>query len=128
MSADVIRERRLAKDRLWDAEVYDPAANELDPIVNEPVNLKFSLNTMKAFVSKDEAALRKCDVLLVLTGDYPSDGTWHEIGLAHYERKIPVVYVSPKRARGELVGFSNVKAHAIFETIEEACEFILQNY
>jgi hypothetical protein len=61
--------------------------------------------TMKAFVAKDEYAIRRVDALLVLTGDTPSEGTGWEMGLAHFELHIPIVMVSPLRVKGKVDGF-----------------------
>lgn len=129
MGEEVLRERFVATQLLEEAEieVYDPAANEnVDP--HKLVDLKMSYLQMKAFVAKDEFAIRNSHALLVLTGDRSSEGTAWEMGLAHFEVGIPVILVAPKRAAGDLMGFSNIKADAIFATIEEAVEFIAANY
>lgn len=126
---EVLHERvyatKVCKDA--DIEVIDPARNEnIDP--TKPVDLNMDYMTMKAFVAKDENAIRHCDALLVLTGDTPSEGTSWEMGLAHFELHIPVIVVSPRRVKGELMGFTNIKADAIFGTVEEAVEFLADNY
>ena len=108
-------------------QVLDPWRTEKDD-PGSKIPLQFDYRLMKQYVAKDEYAIRQADLLLTLTGDVPSDGTWWEMGLAHYECKIPVVMISPKRARGELMGFSNVKVDAIFGTAKDAVEFILANY
>lgn len=108
-------------------KAIDPARNEhIDPTL--PVDLRMDYLTMKAFVAKDEYAIRCVDALLVLTGDTPSEGTGWEMGLAHFELHIPIVMVSPKRVAGDLMGFSNIKVDAIFATVEEAVNFIAENY
>lgn len=109
-------------------DYIDPAANEQVPKDMTPIALQFSYGDMKNFVAKDEYAISQCDALLVLTGDRASDGTSWEMGLAHFKLGIPVVMVAPKRASGQLMGFSNVKADAIFATVGEAVEFIAKNY
>lgn len=129
MGDEVLRERFVATSLLEEAdiEVYDPAANEnVDP--HKIIDLKLDYLTMKSYVAKDEYAIRCSDVLLVLTGDKSSEGTAWEMGLAHFALGIPVIVVSPKRAAGELMGFTNIKADAIFRTIEEAVSFIAENY
>lgn len=128
MGWDVLQERADARGVLeaWEIEVYDPASDEgIDP--NSPVDLSMDLETMKRYVSKDEYAIKHCDVLLVLTGDTPSEGTGIEIGLA-ISLGIPVVLVSPRRVQGALMGFWNVKADALCSTIEEAAQLISENY
>jgi nucleoside 2-deoxyribosyltransferase len=126
---EVLAERRHAVTvcRAYNLEPIDPAATEyIDP--SKSVDLRMNYLTMKSFVAKDEYAIRHCDALLVLTGDSPSGGTAWEMGLAHFELKIPVVMVSPQRAAGELMDFSCIKVDAIFATVEEAALFIARNY
>lgn len=121
------RARAITACETNDIVAIDPARNEyIDPV--KPVDLRMDYLTMKAFVAKDEYAIRCVDVLLVLTGDTPSEGTGWEMGLAHFGLHIPIVMVSPKRAAGDLMGFSNIKVDALFSTVEEAAEFIAENY
>lgn len=125
---DVLLERSLAKTacRREGVDFIDPADGEnIHP--DKVVDLAMDERTMRGFVSKDEYAIRHCDVLLILTGDTPSEGTGLEYGLA-LSLNMPVILVSPKRVRGELMGFWNIKASAIFNTAEEAVEFIGENY
>jgi nucleoside 2-deoxyribosyltransferase len=129
MGDEVLRERNRARKACtyYGLQYIDPADGEnIDPL--NPIDLRLDFPTMKSFVAKDEYAIRSCDVLLVLTGDTPSEGTGWEMGLAHFALHIPVVLVSPKRVHGELMGFSNIKSDAMFSTVEEACSFIAQNY
>src|SRR5436309_2929292 len=101
MGSDVLRERLIASELCLEAEIVpvDPARNErIDP--KFPVDLQMDYLTMKSFVAKDEYAIKSCDVLLVLTGDTPSEGTGWEMGLAHFALGMPIVMVSPKRAAG----------------------------
>lgn len=126
---EVLTERQYALECClsWDLDAIDPAIGEgIDP--TKPVDLGMDYLTMKSFVAKDEYAIRTCDVMLVLTGDMPSEGTGWEMGLAHFELKMPIVMVAPKRVSGTLMGFSNIKVDAIFSTVEEAVEFIAENY
>lgn len=128
MGWEVLSERHHATEVCedLDLEVSDPSDGEtIDP--EKPVDLSMDYLTMKAYVSKDEFAIRQCGCLLVLTGDTPSEGTGIEFGLA-LSIGIPVVVVSPKRVAGKLMGFWNIKADAIFSTVEEAVEFIADNY
>lgn len=127
---DVLAERKRAREACEanGIDYIDPAENENVPDNDTPIDLRLDYITMKNFVAKDEYAIRSVNALLVLTGDTPSEGTGWEMGLAHFGLGIPVILVSPKRVKGELMGFSNIKADAIFETVEEACEFIASNY
>lgn len=128
MGRDVLLERDLAKTacRRYGVEFIDPADGEnIQP--DKVVDLAMDERTMRGFVSKDEYAIRHCDALLILTGDTPSEGTGLEYGLA-LELRMPVILVAPKRVRGELMGFWNIKASAIANTVEEAIQFIGANY
>lgn len=126
---EVIQERYLAKRLLGLSGVgfYDPAANEDIRDDATPVDVRMEFDVMRNFVLKDENAIDHCDALLVLTGDTPSDGTLWECGRAFYHRRIPVILVAPKRFSGEYMGFSNIKASAIFATVEEAVDYIAEN-
>lgn len=128
LGSEVMAERAIAAELLEgaDIEAIDPAANE-NVRPDQIIDLKMDYVTMKNFVAKDEYAIRTCGALLILTGDTPSEGTGLEFGLA-LQLGIPVVMVSPKRVRGELMGFWNIKASAIFSTVEEAVDFIAENY
>lgn len=129
MGKEVIEERAYVTERLeaCDIEVCDPALTEpIDP--SKPIDLKLDYTTMKSFVAKDEFGIRTSNLMLVLTGDTPSDGTWWEMGLAHFEVGIPIVVVAPKRCKEGLMGFTNIKVDAMFETVDEAVAFIAANY
>lgn len=128
MGRDVLLERDLAKSacRRYGVDFIDPAEGE-DIQSDKVVDLAMDERTMRGFVSKDEYAIRHCDALLILTGDTPSEGTGLEYGLA-LSLNMPVIVVSPKRVRGELMGFWNIKASALFETAEDAIQFIGANY
>lgn len=128
LGRDVLFERRRAVKACRDNDLtpVDPATNEgIDP--NETVDLNMSYAEMKAFVEKDEWAVRHCDALIVLTGDTPSEGTGQEIALAHILHK-PIVIVSPRRLNDGYMGFWNVKASKIVETVEEAAAYLAENY
>ncbi len=129
MGHEVLEERYLAAKACDDAglEYYDPAEGE-NIAANEPVDLRMDFETMRRFVTKDDFAIANCDALLILTGDTPSEGVGLEFGFAKGAfgsgLNLPVIVVSPRRASGELMGFWNVKADAVFSTVEEAAEWI----
>ncbi len=129
---DVLSERAAAKAACIEngLSYYDPADSEglesENPNTDIPIN--YDVLTMAHFVSKDESALDTCDVLLHLTGDRFSDGSSWEMARAYYKLKIPIVLVSPERFQKRLMGFTNIKANAIFPTVEEAAQFIHNNY
>lgn len=128
LGREVLDERRRATKACtyYGLNYIDPAEGE-NIEADKTIDLRLDFPTMKSFVAKDEYAIRSCDVLLVLTGDTPSEGTGLEFGLA-LSLNIPVVLVSPKRMRGDLMGFWNIKSTAMFDTVEQACQFIAHNY
>ena len=82
--------------------------------------------TLKEVIARDEADIRKSDVLLILTGDNVSDGTWLEFGLAHYECKIPVLMVAPKRKSGEIpMSWSGEKVTFMGDTLEDCVKWLI---
>lgn len=84
---------------------------------------------MTTMVHRDKGLIRRSDVLILLTGDIISDGSYKEVDYAQ-RIEIPVVLVSPKRYTEELMGWTNIlvpKDH-IFTTIEKAASFIKRKY
>jgi len=93
------------------------------------ISKKMKRKLMETMVLRDKALIRKSEILLVLTGDIISDGTYKEVDFAQ-RIEIPVVLVAPKRYKEELMGWTNVlvpKDH-IFPTIEKAVSFIKRKY
>lgn len=128
MGDDVIEERWAACGacREYGLEYVDPAAGE-NIERGKIVDLHMPYDQMKSYVEKDEYAVRNCDAVIVLTGDTPSEGTGCEIALASFLHK-PVILVAPGRLRGERMGFWNVKASKIVNTVAEAAEYLAENY
>ena len=84
---------------------------------------------MAIMVIRDKGLIRRSDVLLLLTGDIISDGSYKEVDFAQ-RCEIPVVLVGPKRYTEELMGWTNIlvpKDH-IFPTVERAASFIKRKY
>jgi hypothetical protein len=110
----------------------DPAAAEENlwgKHRNARIIVKMKRKIMEAMVWQDRWLISRCDVLLVLTGDTPSDGTWHEMEIAMHMGK-PVVLVAPKRFSGELMGWTTVlvpKDH-IYPDVQKASRFIKRTY
>lgn len=120
---------RLEARRLCDQmglEYFDPAEKEglYDMPTDKVIDMGVDRRTMETFVHDDEAGLDGCTAILVMTGDTPSDGAWWEMCKAHYQLKIPVIMVAPKRDREQIMGFSNIKVRHIFSTLEGALVFI----
>lgn len=128
MGWEVLAERAHATEVLegYDLAISDPAATEIiDP--EKPIDMNMDWQQMLAFVSKDEFAIRQCQCLLILTGDSASEGTGLEFGLA-LQLGIPVVLISPLRCANKKMGFWSIKASAIFATVEDAAEYIAENF
>lgn len=124
---DIVAERKAIVEPLRKAgwQVYDPFENEQgerDKVV--PGNLP--VDTMKKYVNKDLRHVRKADVLIVTTGDKPTDGTWTEKTTAYNQGSI-VVLIAPMRRAMKRVSFSNVLSHYLAEDAEDAVKWCLEN-
>lgn len=82
--------------------------------------------SLHEIIERDENDVRNSDMILIQTGDEPSDGTWFEFGLAHYVCKIPVVMVAPLRKEGKKKSWSNHKATYIGDSLKDAVDWILE--
>lgn len=91
------------------------------------IALKFPRPIIDAFVKEDLWLIRRCDALLVMTGDTPSDGTWWEMAYAE-KIEIPIIMVAPRRAYGELVGWSNIKVKHIVDDLPSAIRLIKKHF
>lgn len=78
---------------------------------------------MEAFVIQDKWLIRHCDALLVMTGDFASDGTWREMCYAE-TIGIPVIMIAPKRVNGELQTWSNILCQHIVPDLKSAVKLI----
>ncbi len=87
------------------------------------ITFGFPEKIMTAFVGQDKWLIRRCDALLVLTGDTPSDGTWREMCYAE-KIEIPVVMIAPRRVVREMVGWSNIEVPHIVSNLKEAIKFV----
>ncbi len=91
------------------------------------IALKFPRPIIEAFVKEDLWLIRRCDALLVMTGDNPSDGTWWEMAYAE-NIEIPIIMIAPRRANGELVGWSNIKVPHIVDDLPSAIRLIKKKF
>lgn len=73
-------------------------------------------------IARDKYDLKRSDLLLILTGDDVSDGTWLEFGYARYKLDIPVVMVAPSRIGKH--GWSNYEATYIARDLNHAVNWI----
>lgn len=131
---DVKSERQRAKEELakYNMLAVDPAAAEgqLWPRHKRAkISGRFSYNVMAAMVAHDKWLIRRCDCLLVLTGDIPSEGTNAEFLYAK-SIGIPVVSISPLRVNGSWMGWTNVLLGEknLFPDLKSAVQFIHKNY
>jgi nucleoside 2-deoxyribosyltransferase len=110
----------------------DPAAAESQlwgKHVKSKISTKFRYKIIETMVKKDLWLIRRCDLLLVLTGDTVSDGTWAEWHFAQ-AAEIPVIMIAPKRVKGELSGWTNVMLpkENIVSNLKAACNLIKRKY
>jgi nucleoside 2-deoxyribosyltransferase len=110
----------------------DPASAESQlwgKHVKAKISTKFKYKIIETMVKQDLWLIRRCDLLLVLTGDQVSDGTWAEWHFAQ-AAGIPVVMIAPKRVRGELSGWTNVMLPKgnIVPNLKAACSLIKRKY
>lgn len=124
---DVVAERAAIVGPLrkagWD--VYDPFEDENSQRGRLiPGNLP--LDVMRRYINKDLRKVRKADVLIVTTGDTPTDGTWDEKVTAWNQGSI-VILIAPKRKAGQKVSFSNVRSHYLADGAEDAVKWALEN-
>lgn len=132
VAEQVRAERELAaqlfmKDGIW---AVDPAAAEQKLWKSghkAKIGLQFPGKIMKAFITQDKFLIRRCDALLVLTGDTPSDGTWREMLYAQ-QIGIPVVMIAPKRTTKELVTWSNFEVPYIVDDLKSAIRLIKRRF
>jgi nucleoside 2-deoxyribosyltransferase len=131
---DVKAERSRATEELNKHKLVavDPAAAEaaLWPHHKKAkISTRFTRKVMEAMVSNDLFLIRRCDVLLYLTGDVVSEGSILELQYAQ-TIGIPVVMVSPERHSERWMGWLNIivpKDHT-FPDIKKAVRFIYKRY
>lgn len=123
LGADVQWERALVSTLLKRAGFipHDPARNE-NIVADKHISSALPIDNMADYVVRDLSLLSKSDALILLTGDFPTDGSWWEMAYATLSYKIPVVVVSPLRVKSEIVGFTNVLIDHIYKTPEEAID------
>jgi nucleoside 2-deoxyribosyltransferase len=131
---DVKSERKRATKELakYQIRAVDPAAAEgkLWPKHRKAkISGRFKYSVMKAMVDHDKWLIRRCDVLLVLTGDITSEGTNAEFLYAK-GIGIPVVMIAPERVKGNWMGWTNVLIgeENLFPDLKSAVKFIHKKY
>ncbi len=84
---------------------------------------------MDIMVWRDLWLIRRCDVLLVLTGDVVSEGTLLEWRYAQ-NIGIPVVMIAPERLKGNFMGWVNIliPQDHVFPDLKSAVRFISRKY
>lgn len=124
---DIVVERAAVVVPLRKAgwHVYDPFEDE-NQRQGRLVPGNLPLDTMRAYVNKDLRQVRKADVLVVTTGDAPTDGTWDEKCQAWRQGSV-VILIAPKRKAGQKMSFSNVRSHYLAQDAEDAVRWALEN-
>ena len=131
---DVKAERKRATEELnkYKLVAVDPAAAETALWPNKKkakISTKFTRKVMEAMVENDLFLIRRCDVLLYLTGDVVSEGSILELRYAQ-TIGIPVVMVGPERFHERWMGWINIivpKDHT-FKDVRSAVKFIYRKY
>lgn len=77
-------------------------------------------------IARDKYDMKRSDLLLILTGDDTSDGTWLEFGYAKYKLDIPVVMIAPSRVGKH--GWSNYEATYIAKDLDYAINWIIDYF
>jgi nucleoside 2-deoxyribosyltransferase len=133
---EVQAERREASEALSKIGVFavDPALAESQlwgKHLKAKISTSFRYKVIESMVKNDLYLIRRCDLLLVLTGSTPSDGTWIEWVMAK-AMGIPVVMISPERCKKKnpLVGWSNViiENGNIVPSLQAAISLIKRKY
>ena len=132
VAEQVKAEREMAVRMFYDSDIFavDPGASEQKlrrKGKKSKITLSFPPKIMKAFVAQDKWLIRRCDALLVMTGDSPSDGTWREMCYAE-QIGIPVVMIGPRRRRRELMGWSNIEVEHLVDDLESAVRLIKRKW
>lgn len=111
---EVQAERKEASEMLAKVGIHavDPAQAEgqlWGKHLKAKINTSFRYRIIESMVQQDLFLIRRSDIVLVLTGSTPSDGTWIEWVTAK-AMGIPVVMISPERCKKKnpLMGWSNV--------------------
>lgn len=131
---DVKSERRRATEELakYKMRAVDPAAAEeklWSNKKNAKISSTFKRKIMDIMVWHDLWLIRRCDVMLVLTGDVVSEGTLLEWRYAQ-NIGIPVVMVAPERIKGNFMGWVNIliPQDHMFPDLKSAARFIHKKY
>jgi len=122
---ECVAERNEAKKMLSqnNINVIDPLRGK-EYLTGKTITRDVKPNGMNIgeIIARDKYDLGRSDLLLILTGDNPSDGTWLEYGYAKYLLDIPVVLIAPSRVGKN--GWSNHEAAYIAKSLEDAVEWI----
>lgn len=133
---EVQAERAEATEELAKINVkaVDPAAAEKElwgKHLKAKIQNNMRLKIIDAMVQKDLWLIRRSDLLLVLTGSTPSDGTWWEMCYARFSH-IPVIMISSERCKKKnpLTGWSNIMVERgnVVPDLKSAVRLIKRKY
>lgn len=129
VASEVLKERQQAKELCdkYGLLAVDPGKGEKELWKKYRIPDNFSPKIMTKFIARDKFLIRRCDVLLVLTGDNPSDGTWREMCYAE-KIEIPVVLIGRNRAKDLIMSWSNIEVPYRFTRMEKAIKFIAKKW
>lgn len=132
-SQEVTSERNEVSEALLRIGVIgvDPAKSEsqLWQGTKSKISTKYKLRIISAMVARDLFLIRRSDLLICITGDSCSDGSWKEISYAQMIG-IPVILIAPKRYKGEISGWTNVliPRENIVPSLKKAVNLIKRKY
>lgn len=109
--------RKAISKRGWG--YYDPFEKE-STIITHRVTVDRTNMLMEEIVHIDKVEIKNSDVLLVMTGDISSKGTFLEIGYARYHLVMPVIAVAPVHASGKHTSWLTTEADYIARDYKEA--------
>lgn len=126
---EVLKEHTRANKilKLAHISVFDPLSLEKS-FSGKIFKKDHPVRKIEQFVKKEKAAMHKCDALVVLTGDTPSDGAWHEMCYFLYKLERPVVLIAPLRYQGKLVNWSNVEATYVVPDLILAIKVLKEHF
>lgn len=119
--ADLEREAQTAIDALDRAglRAWSPVLSERDEKDGDLVS-SVGVKKLSQYWGRDYRAMKKCDALLSIRGDIPSEGVGFEIGVAKYALEIPVAIVVPVGATTRITHIGALLA----KNVEEAARLL----
>lgn len=102
---------------------FDPFLKERR-MISHIVTVDRTRMLMEEIVHIDKVAIKDSDILLVLTGDISSKGTFLEIGYARYHLVMPVVAIAPIHAAGRHTSWLSTEVDYVARDYKESLKMI----